>query len=170
MAWIHSRLGERVLTTQVNFVVGGGAIIDAFRQLDSIHTLDPVDLHWRCVAALRHTSEIFASLIPNCTVIDSADAFRSHHNSPTAVGNFVIVPGAFYNRDSGDELPCDWTTTSDSIAALLAVKLNAEQLILLKSCDIPQGMSLCDAAAAGIVDPVLPTIVDPIRVEIITLQ
>lgn len=167
--WLDQRLAERQPEIQVNFIVGGGAIIDAFRQLDSIHSLDPISLHWQCVAALRHTGEILASLIPNCVVIDSEASFDSHRRSATAVGRFVIIPDAFYHRNRGDCLPCDWQTTSDSIAALLANKIDAEQLVLLKSCDIPQHIDISDAARRGIIDPTFATIVRLARVEIVQL-
>lgn len=167
--WLRQWLADRLPHTQVNLVVGGGAMVDAFRQLDAIHSLDPVDLHWQCVAALRHTSEIVASMIPKCVVIDSVESFNSHRQSATAVGCFVIIADTFYNSASGDRLPCDWTTTSDSIAALLANKIDADRLILLKSCDIPPNIDLREAARRGFVDPVLPTIISERRVELVTV-
>jgi aspartokinase-like uncharacterized kinase len=167
--WLAQWLADRLPHTQVNLVVGGGAIIDAFRQLDAIHALDPVDLHWQCVAALRHTSEIVASMMPKCVVIDCAESFNSHRQSTMAVGCYMIIPDTFYNAASGDRLPCDWTTTSDSIAALLANKLDADRLVLLKSCDIPPSIDLSEAVRRGFVDPVLPTIISERRVELVTL-
>jgi aspartokinase-like uncharacterized kinase len=169
-SWLDQRLAGRQRQTQVNLIVGGGAIVDAFRHLDAIHSLDPVLLHWQCVAALRHTGEILAELIPGSVVIDSEAAFKSHCRSAIAVGNFVIIPDTFYHRNSGDCLPCDWQTTSDSIAALLANKIDAEKLVLLKSCDIPQCIDLSDAACRGIIDPVLPTMIDSHRVEVTRLR
>jgi aspartokinase-like uncharacterized kinase len=167
--WLAQRLANRQPQTQVNFIVGGGAIVDAFRQLDAIHSLDPVSVHWQCVAALRHTGEILASLIPNCVVINSAAAFDSHRRSATAVGRFVIIPEVFYHRNSGDCLPCDWRTTSDSIAALLANQIDADQLVLLKSCDIPKNTDLSEAARREIIDPIFTTIVRSAGIEIVKL-
>ncbi|HBJ35213.1 MAG TPA: hypothetical protein DDZ51_10755 [Planctomycetaceae bacterium] len=167
--WLDRRLAGQP-AAQVNLIVGGGAMIDAFRQLDAVHGLDPVSLHWQCVAALRHTGEIVASLVPNCSIIGSQASFNSHRQSTTAVGRFAILPDAFYHRDSGDCLPCDWQATSDSIAALLAQKIDADQLVLLKSCNIPENIDLREAARRGIVDPLLPTMIDPHRVEVIELR
>lgn len=164
--WISQRLPD----TQVNLVVGGGAIIDAFRELDAIHSLDPVQIHWQCVAALRHTGEIVARWISNCRVIDSYESFNLHRQSVPTAGWFVIIPDVFYHCDSGDCLPCDWTTTSDSIAALLANKIGADKLVLLKSCDVPHNIDLSEAADRNIVDPVLPAIIESQRVEVIQLR
>lgn len=168
-SWLDQRLGDRQSQAQVNFIVGGGAVIDAFRQLDAIHSLDPVSLHWQCVATLRHTGEILAELVPGSVVINSAAAFIAHHQSATAAGRFVIIPDVFYHRHSGDCLPCDWRTTSDSIAALLADKIGADQLVLLKSCDIPKNIDLSEAARREIIDPIFATMVRSDRVEIIQL-
>jgi aspartokinase-like uncharacterized kinase len=160
---------ERFADAQVNLVVGGGAMIDAFRQLDSIHSLDPVEIHWQCVTALRHTGEIVARLLPDCVIIDSIESYNLHRQLQRRAGWFVVIPEVFYHRDSGDSLPCDWTTTSDSIAALLAKKIDAEKLILLKSCDVPRNIDLHEAAQLNIVDPVLPSTIDTRLVEIIQL-
>lgn len=167
--WLAQRLANRQPQAQVNFIVGGGAIVDAFRQLDAIHSLDPVSLHWQCVAALRHTAEILAELISGSAIINSEAAFDSHRRSATAVGRFVIIPEVFFHRNSGDCLPCDWRTTSDSIAALLANKIDANQLVLLKSCDIPKNIDLSEAARREIIDPTFSTIVRSAQVEIVKL-
>ena len=52
-----------------------------------------------------------------------------------------------------DNIPQNWDVTSDSIAAWLAEKLNAQQLVLVKS-DKPQGAELCVRMMAkdGLVD------------------
>ncbi len=163
--WLLTHAAQR----QVNMIVGGGAMVDALRELDRVHRLDPVDMHWRCVRVLRHTLEVVAAWLPEAVVIDTPATFARHCHQRQA-GWFLIVPEAFYHPDSGDDLPCDWTTTSDSIAALLARKLAAEQLVLLKSCELPQPLDLAAAAAQGIVDPVLPGLIsEPTAVQLVML-
>lgn len=46
----------------------------------------------------------------------------------------------------------NWDVTSDSLAAWLARKLNADRLILMKSCQIPLDQNLEHMAALGILD------------------
>jgi len=163
--WLNTHASQR----QVNLVVGGGALVDALRELDQVHRLDAASLHWQCVRLLRHTLEIVAAWLPEAVVIDSPAAFEQHRDQRRA-GWFLIAPEAFYHPASGDDLPCDWTTTSDSIAALLAIKLAAEQLVLLKSCELPQTLDLVVAANEGIIDPVLPRLIaEPAKVQVITL-
>lgn len=163
--WLSTHPAQR----QVNLIVGGGAVIDALRELDRVHQLDSVALHWQCIRVLRHTLEIVTAWLPDAVVIDSPAAFARHVESRQP-GLFLITVEAFYHPGSGDDLPCDWTTTSDSIAALLARKLAAERLVLLKSCKLPESLDLETAATQGIVDPVLPGLVsETIQVQLVTL-
>jgi len=162
--WLSAHCLER----QVNLVVGGGSVVDAFRHLDRVHSIDPVALHWMCVDSLRQTSQFVAALMGDTTLIEAPDAFTEHcQQRPT--GRYLIVPNAFYHSASGDHLPCDWTTTSDSIAALLAIKLGAVRLVLLKSCEISAELDLLAAVHQGIVDPVLMQFADRLTIELATL-
>jgi aspartokinase-like uncharacterized kinase len=54
-------------------------------------------------------------------------------------------------REQRDTLT-QWGVTSDSLAAWLANRLNAEGLVLVKACAIEASMSVAECAAAGIVD------------------
>ena len=47
----------------------------------------------------------------------------------------------------------DWGHTSDSIALDLAFKLNAERLVLVKSCAIDSALSFAQLGQSGVVDP-----------------
>ena len=64
----------------------------------------------------------------------------------------MIAVDTFYSRADADALPQDWSTTSDSIAALLANKLALTRVVLVKSCPIPEPFSLEWAARQGVVD------------------
>jgi 5-(aminomethyl)-3-furanmethanol phosphate kinase len=160
--WLRNH-GEQ---QQVNLLIGGGTMIEALRELDRIHRCESAAMHWRCVRALRFTTELVAEWLSEAIVISTTEAFALHRQT-WRPGWFLIVPEAFYHSEGDDELPCDWTTTSDSIAALLAHKLMADRLVLLKSCRIERPLDLADAAARGIVDPVLPTLINgAVQVEL----
>lgn len=151
-------------------VVGGGEMIDAVRRWDAIHQLDPVRTHWRCVRMLRHTAELVAEWLPAATLIETRQQFDAYRPDQPA-GIYIVPPDTFYHLDSGDRLPCDWTTTSDSIAGLLARKLQASRMVLWKSCPLPTGLDLATATARGIIDPVLVDLVDDtIRTEWVRLE
>jgi aspartokinase-like uncharacterized kinase len=145
-------------------------MIDAVRRWDAIHQLDPVLTHWRCVRMLRHTAELVAEWLPAATLIETRQQFESYRLDQPA-GIHVVPPDTFYHPDSGDRLPCDWTTTSDSIAGLLARKLRAGSLVLWKSCPLPDGLDLATATARGIVDPELAGLIgDSVLTEWVRLD
>ena len=85
----------------------------------------------------------------------------------------MVAVDAFYSReqDSGQRapvLPRNWQTTTDAIAAVLALLANADELVILKSCEIDPTLSLDQLAAKGIVDEAFPMIagaVNAIRLE-----
>lgn len=168
-------LRETFPNSQVNVVVGGGKMIEAFRQLDAIHSLDPVEMHWRCVRALRHTAEIVAGWIPDAVWVGTQASYAAHVRDSRWAdrrlgGPFVFAVDAFYGPQSGAPLPCDWSTTSDSIAAWLAIQMAAGRLVLVKSCPIPESRDLAELASLGIVDPYLPELSGGMSVELATID
>jgi 5-(aminomethyl)-3-furanmethanol phosphate kinase len=136
---------------QVNLLVGGGPMVDAMRFLDAIHQFDPIATHWRCIELMQVTSEILGDWLPHATTIDQPLSLQAHIEDDRR-GVFVIKPSAFYTRSDHACLPQSWSTTSDSIGALLAKKLNIPKLVLLKACDVPSGTTIDDAVNRGIVD------------------
>jgi aspartokinase-like uncharacterized kinase len=56
---------------------------------------------------------------------------------------------------TGDPLPRSWEVTSDSITAWLAPRVNAAEVVLLKSEDLPAG-GLAAAVDNGALDPYFP--------------
>jgi len=139
---------------QVNLVFGGGGIVDALRDIDSGHAMNPCEMHWRCISALGLTFDLACEWFPQATRIETPEAFEAHRRCRLA-GHYLIAIDSFYSRSDADVLPQDWTTTTDSISALLATKLGIARLALLKSCAEHQ-LTVEAAADAGIVDPVFP--------------
>ena len=154
---------------QVNLIFGGGPVIEALRELDLIHHFDSEMMHWWCVDLLHLTFEMASQWFPNAIGIENADAFERHrhHDAP---GFFLFSTRAFYTRSDQDTLPCDWTTTSDSIAAFLAKRLNINHLILLKACHVPNDLNVHDAASLGIVDEFFPQASLGLRVQFLQMQ
>lgn len=158
-------LREDYAGRQVSLLIGGGKVVDALRDLDAVHRLSPVEMHWRCIRALRLTFEIGCEWFPDVTRVSTAADFQTLRGC-TAAGTYLIAADAFYAASHGDALPQNWSTTSDSIAALLAHRLSAARLVLLKSCEIPQGLTVEQAAQVGIVDPSLPAAGRGLRIEL----
>ncbi|GIW98921.1 MAG: hypothetical protein KatS3mg111_2254 [Pirellulaceae bacterium] len=147
-------------------IVGGGEIVEAMRQLDAQHDFPPTDVHWTCVRLLEATSDVLTWMLPDLPVIGSPTALAHHLQSRCSLPSAAIVrPAAFYLPDNKiSELPNGWETTSDSIAAYLALQIHATELVLLKSTGVPAAAPIDRAemlqswAAAGLVDPTFPIV------------
>lgn len=138
-------------------IVGGGELIDAIRRLDRVRPGDPAAVHWRCVDLLRATFETVTEWFPGWAVIASDAQFHQQLRDGFARDRPTLVSvSAFYRRDSAAGLPEDWRTTTDAIAAFLAHQVDADELVLLKSCEVDASADPTDLAAQGIVDPAFP--------------
>lgn len=163
---------EQQSPTQNLVVVGGGELIDAIRHLDQQKPASPAEVHWRCVDLLQHTFEITASWFGEWATFDSPngqadfmellDAEQQRGDSPDHHPATLVSVRSFYGPDSGSTLPLTWETTTDSIAAELAIRIDADELVLLKSCRV-NSQSVDDLARAGVVDRSLPMIAPSVR-------
>lgn len=162
-------LGEQGLADTFA-IVGGGQLIDAVRRLDGLYPADPAETHWRCIDLLELTWTAAGRglgwpAVSNATQLQAALA----QGAPRGVPLLVAIQ-AFYGRHDCDGAPLDWRTTSDTLAAILALRIAAAELVILKSCPIPEGDSLYQLATAGIVDSALPEVAAPIpRVRVVQL-
>lgn len=142
-------------------IVGGGEMIDAVRRLDQIHGLDPVETHWMCVGMLFYSEQITARLLPHWQRLQTIGQFDNRQESGHQT-TLVSVP-AFYHPNSGATLPLNWQTTTDAIAGYLGIRVDADEVVLLKSCDVAPNLSIRKMAEVGIIDTALPEIAPEIR-------
>lgn len=138
-------------------IVGGGELINAIRHLDRVHPGEPAEVHWRCVDLLQVTFELVREWFPGWGSITGAEAFDRQCREGFALDRPTLVSvRAFYRRGAGAGLPEDWSTTTDAISAYLARRTSADELVLLKSCEVDSAAGLRELAARGIVDPAFP--------------
>jgi aspartokinase-like uncharacterized kinase len=179
-------------------IVGGGGMVDAVRDWDRAHRLDPSDAHWLAIDAMSLTSRLAADLLPETTWTDDwsalrTDGFPDQSEAPAgATGqrsrpvdtksggdneNLVIFdPRPFLRKVEptvdGARLPQTWDVTSDSIAGRIADLLGSEELVLLKS-SLPelQTATIDEAAADGFVDRCFPTFATKLpRIRLVNLR
>jgi hypothetical protein len=162
--------GQPAMTTVM--VVGGGSLADAIRDAHVRQPLDDEAAHWLCIRLLGVTAELVARLLPEARLIPRLGELFVGRTSvrsgglksalqqeggprPRDAGLWILEPESFLRdeelRIGAKPLPHTWGVTSDSIAARLAVALEATELVLLKS-RLPDGAEIGEAVRTGYVD------------------
>ncbi|MDP9647445.1 MULTISPECIES: amino acid kinase family protein [Paraburkholderia] len=132
---------------RVVIVPGGGDFADKVRQYQSEWSFDDLAAHNMCLLAMTQYALLMQGVLPELVLASSeAKIRRALRDGHVA----VWVPTALM-RDTPDAMS-NWDTTSDSLAAWLSTMLNAERLIVVKSCPILGNERLETLAAAGVVD------------------
>lgn len=152
---------DRQPPAQTLVIIGGGEMIDAVRRLDTIHGLDAEVTHWICVEMLVASEAIFATWVPDWGRIQTRDQLASLDRFGSQP--ILVSIRAFYHRDCNARLPTDWRTTTDAIAGYLGVRVDADEVVLLKSCPIPPWTTISELADYGIVDAALPIVAPEFR-------
>ncbi len=145
-------------------VVGGGELIESIRELDRAHAFSQHFTHWICIDMLTHTAQIAAQLLPEFPQLaapEELQAWIARDSRSIGTSVAVVKVAAFYSRQCYDQrLPEDWTTTTDSLAALLADQIEAAELVLLKSTGFSsESSNAAELSHLGIIDAAFPKIV-----------
>lgn len=132
---------------RVTLVCGGGAFADEVRRSQDLWKFDDLAAHNMAVLAMAQSAYMAHGLQPRLLPVSTkAEVRRVLHSGQAALWLpmewLTDTPGPYTN----------WENTADSIALDLARKLNAERMVLVKSCAIRPDSTLADLADAGIVD------------------
>jgi 5-(aminomethyl)-3-furanmethanol phosphate kinase len=156
---------------RIVLIAGGGPAADLIRVLDDLHSLGDETAHRLALLAMELSAHILTALLPKTVAIHDLDGLRSVWSTGTIP---ILAPKLICDEieSSGqDLLPMNWNTTSDSIAARIAMHLAADRLILLKSAPLPDGADRHEAARLGFVDPMFPVVTRSLaRVEYVDLR
>ena len=132
---------------RVTVVCGGGGFADEVRRAQAQWQFSDLSAHNMAVLAMAQTAYLMHGLNPALQLTRSkADIRRVLHNGKTA----LWLPFEL-QRDQPDA-NTDWDVSSDSIALDLARRMNAERLVVVKSCEIDPNASLAQLTEAGVVD------------------
>lgn len=132
---------------RVVIVPGGGDFADKVRQYQAEWRFNDLAAHNMCLLAMTQYALMMQGLAPELVLASSeAKVRRALRDGRVA----VWVPTSLM-RDEPDAMS-NWDTTSDSLAAWLSTMLNAERLIVVKSCPIELGEPLESLASSGVVD------------------
>ncbi len=149
-------------------IIGGGDIVEAVRELDGVHQFDAAFTHWLCIDLLSATLHVAKCLLPEVPVITQANELQLALNAARTQATstlYLVQVAAFYSQQATTPLlPENWNTTSDSLAAWLALLVAADELVLFKSVAAPAGItSVIELSQLGIVDGALLNFADRLK-------
>ncbi|MEE9332310.1 MAG: uridylate kinase [Methylophilaceae bacterium] len=129
-------------------VPGGGIFANAVRDAQKVSKISEVCAHKLAVLAMDQFGLLLANMNPDLATARTEMEIDERTWQHRCI---VWLPSQMVLAD--DTIPKSWDVTSDSIAAWLAAKINAQQLVLVKS-DKPEGaeLSLRIMSDNGIVD------------------
>lgn len=140
--------------------------MDVVRDLDQCHGWGEEAAHWLALRALTLNAHFLATILAplKATVVANLQESKLAWSKN---GLAVLDIFQFAQNDEGHpgRLPHLWSTTSDSLAARVAVRLEAQKLIMLKSAPIPGDGNWLDPNL-GLVDPYFAKVLDesaPVR-------
>ena len=150
-------------------VVGGGALVDQVRKWNTNIAIDNVAAHWMCIDLMTVTAHLLHSWLPEAALVEDDRLLLQR----VGFRDCTIFGPSQWMRNSepglpGTKLPAGWEVTSDSIAARLAIGLNADELVLMKSALPADRVSLeiKSLMEAGYVDSMMERLeeeVPPVR-------
>ncbi len=149
--WLNTLTASKVL-----LIPGGGRTADVIREFDRVHGLGEKIAHELALRSLTLNAWFLAELLGGTVpVLDPRRAGWEGH---------ALLDGFAFGQDEevSMKLPACWEATSDSVAAVAAVVLQASELVLLKSIE----------EADGLVDPFFSRLVEGerFRVRIVNLR
>ena len=154
-SFLESRRDRRGL-----LIVGGGAAADLVRRWDELFQLGEERSHWLALRAMKLNEALIAELLPEMPVVRSREEAAAEWER----GMAAILCAHDFVRDeecrSGPPLPHCWEATSDSIAAWVALRWPADELVLMKSAELDQARRMSNRPA---VDACFPEVAAGVR-------
>ena len=115
-------------------VPGGGPFADQVRRMQSHWHFSDATAHHMAIIAMQQYGLMLADLNPKFECFISAQEVKKN----LSAGLLSIIWMPSIDELQEDEVAANWDVSSDSLAAWLCSKLNAERLILIKSTDMSQ--------------------------------
>lgn len=139
---------------RVVIVPGGAGYADTARLAQEKWQFDDVVAHNMAVLGMGQYAFQLLGLCPELVMAaDERELERAVHSGRVA----LWMPLELLRREP-DELT-SWEVTSDSLSLWLANRLNAERVILVKSCPLPDSLGDWEAlSGAGVVDRRFPAL------------
>lgn len=143
-------LAERMAPCIV--VPGGGPFADAVRATQARLDLDELAAHRMAILAMQQYGLLLQALEPRLRLIEGIGEVEALARERAAG---VWLPWAMVGRD--ETIPASWEVTSDSLALVLATRLGAARLLLVKAAAVPDDAAeLAGLARRGLIDAAFP--------------
>lgn len=139
---------------RVVIVPGGGDFADAVRQYQCEWHFDDLAAHNMCLLAMAQYAILMQGVVPELVLASNENRIRRALRD----GRVAVWVPTDLMRATPDSMT-NWDTTSDSLAAWLSTTLNAERLMIVKSCEVGADAPLEALAAEGILDRRFPAYV-----------
>lgn len=111
-------------------VPGGGEFADVVRENEKRFHVSAYAAHRMAVLGMEQFGLLLSELIPNAILVSSLERARSYWKSTKVP---VFLPSKLLFRE--EPLEASWDVTSDSIAAFIATRVDADLIILVKDVD-----------------------------------
>ncbi|EAU40032.1 amino acid kinase family protein [Fulvimarina pelagi HTCC2506] len=135
-------------------VPGGGPFADAIRKMQARLGYDDATAHEMSVLAMEQFGCVLLNLSERFVKAETIEAIHAALNN----GNIPVwLPRHMVMK--AEEIPQNWSVTSDSLAAWIQQQLGAEQLCLVKLIDVPENSTVDALSRAAIVDDAFPEMV-----------
>lgn len=149
----------------IAIVAGGGTFADEVRHRQPDMGYDDEAAHYMAILAMAQTATALHSLEPRLRM---ANAWTEI--APLARPGHAVIwrPLDIVQRPA--DISPGWDVTADSLALWLAERLNAQGLLLVKSCPLGAFSSWQEWAEQGIVDSRFPTMAGRTDVGLVALH
>lgn len=142
---------------RVVIVPGGGPFADQVRAAQQRWRFDDAVAHRMAMLGMAQYGMMLCGIQPDLEIATDEDAIRNIWRDRR------VAVWAPTGRSIAD-LPAEWSVTSDSLAAWLAMRLSARYLLLVKSARIDMAsIDAVELARRGIIDARFPDVIGGAR-------
>lgn len=141
------QLDKHYQDTDVVVVPGGGAFADQVRLAQQHWRFDDRSAHCMALLAMQQMALLITGLKPAWHLAGSVVAIKAALGQGKPV---VWSPDVLELDRAG--IAATWDITSDSLAAWLAGKLTAQELLLIKAAKVDPRLTVAEWAAQGLLD------------------
>jgi aspartokinase-like uncharacterized kinase len=150
---------------QLLIIPGGGALADMIRRYHRTHGVSEEACHWLAIQAMHINAGLLRELLPQAPMVHLPQRWPTDRQ----IGILNAPYFTTHDETQAGALPHTWRVTSDAIAARVAEVAKAP-LIMLKSVELPDGISWSDATEQGLIDPVFGEVVQRGNIDVTWLN